>query len=886
MTTVTQTTPFAETYVTCSGIVQNGGPETGEISMTVTNGAIEWNLLDDEVVFCNWFVGQGLAPATPTGADDNTVTVYKWECPVGTTYGMDQDYYGAECATEHLNIPIALVDANGEHATTTQANGTQWNNVTIGPVGELQIIEEIPDGFGDPVVFCWSNDGDPVLVPSVNGFVIPQPDLLEERFDYYCNWYNLPGDGSTIVVTKWECPEGTAYDQDPEWYEANCTVLMEDIDFKLTHSEGVEYQTTGAEGMVEWGNVPIGPFSILEHIPPEYEEPVVICGFTAFQNGAILDGFPQRVDTPGGYFEAEFTIPATSYFCNWYNIPGGPGEITVIKYTCPEGYDLNAFRAEPMEDCTELTNGVNFTLIDDDPGTVDLQTMTGDSIDGAVYFGGLEPGPYTIIETVPADTWYVFVLDCYGQRMGELRPYPLEFGDTLDLHLSAGESIVCYWYNVPEWDPEFGRLTVYKLDCSTLTYVSDVDCEVYEGGKDFDLVFWNGSAWEHADTQTTDGFGKIMWFNLTPGEYWVDELGDDWCFMKSEQLSDDGNWLNVYDNQETVVVVYNCGGKDPGTPGKTPTKYPDTGVGPDQSGPLQELPAFAPLTGLLALLASRRNTRRPNFVGEVLRVLPPTRPFAASPRTGTQAGPCESRDSYGRTRVSSPTTRETPMTDTHSRRRFAAAALALPLGGTALIRSGIFAQGDQVVEPIDGTPTEGTPASLCLTATPDAATPVDGSDCFRGAVPAGLTIASIGVEAPVEILETVGGVMQQPSDENHVAWYKETARLGELGNILIAGHLNWWGVPEAVFFALGTLEEGAEVVLVDEDGDAYTYAVEWVRQESNLEPPSEEVLGMTDYEAVTLITCGGEWDNSISEYDERTVARARRVAASGTPEAA
>jgi LPXTG-site transpeptidase (sortase) family protein len=152
-------------------------------------------------------------------------------------------------------------------------------------------------------------------------------------------------------------------------------------------------------------------------------------------------------------------------------------------------------------------------------------------------------------------------------------------------------------------------------------------------------------------------------------------------------------------------------------------------------------------------------------------------------------------------------------------------------------------------------------------------------------VPVQLVIEAIGVEAPVEILETVGGVMQQPSDEAHVAWYKESARLGEVGNLWVAGHLNWWGHPEAVFFALGTLREGDTVVLHDEAEMAYTYEVEWVRQESNLEPPTEEVLGMTAYEAVTLMTCGGQWDSTISEYDERTVARAKRVAVEGTPEA-
>ncbi len=250
------------------------------------------------------------------------------------------------------------------------------------------------------------------------------------------------------------------------------------------------------------------------------------------------------------------------------------------------------------------------------------------------------------------------------------------------------------------------------------------------------------------------------------------------------------------------------------------------------------------------------------------------------------------------------------MTPTLSRRKLAA-LLTIPLGGTALIRSGILAQADQTIEPIDGTPAGGTPTSLCLPATPtgegngqgegegtgegsgqgdgqgdqDESTSAE-DECVRGPVPVNLQIPVIEVDAPVEILETVGGVMQQPSDEAHVAWYKETARLGERGNLLIAGHLNWWGFPEAVFFNLGTLQEGDKVMLFDEDENAFTYEIEWVRQESNLEPPSEEVLGMTAYEAVTLITCGGEWDNSISEYNERTVARAKRVPDEGTPEAA
>jgi len=411
----------------------------------------------------------------------------------------------------------------------------------------------------------------------------------------------------------------------------------------------------------------------------------------------------------------------------------------------------------------------------------------------------------------------VFVLDCYGQWQGQLRPYPLSLGDTLNVSVHAGESVTCYWYNVPH-TPK-GKITVYKYMCSTPTYVSDVDCEIYEGGATFDLVMWNGSNWVKVDTKTTNAGGMITWGGIDPGQYWLDEHDQDWCRMNSPQISDDGNWINVYDSKETVINVYNCGGK-PGKPGKTPTKYPNTGVPPQQGGPGS--PTSLPGAAVVVLLGLGLNRRK--LVG------------------------------------------------------------LLGLGGAGVLAREVVAQGTPpAIEPTGGTPSAGgTPASLCLVSTPTDATPEGGGDCFRGAVPATLRVEAIGVDAPVEILETVAGVMQQPSDEAHVAWYKETARLGETGNVLIAGHLNWWGVPEAVFYNLGMLKAGDDITLLDESATEFHFVVEWVRQESNLEAPAEDVLGMTNYQAVTLMTCGGQWDSSISEYNERTVARARIAAAQPT----
>lgn len=766
--------------------------------------------------------------------DGNSITVIKWDCPPGTMYGQDEDYYGAECDTQLTGVPFSVVDASGNRPDVSQSDGVTWDNVVIAQEGELQIIETIPDGYGDPVVYCWTDNTESELFPSMNGFVVPQ-NLGEEPWSFHCNWYNIPDGGmgpfvdgttitihkwvcdegyvpdgmdvaglaencdtpmadvyfymstdtdgegggpsddtgtaefgvpygqpiyvsedlpaghgqpvvrctilgpddelvsdlgvmtvgpgftvefapleegqyivcdwynvlaglsdliiikytcpdgydpyaegadpftdcvegpngvtfaadgpngyqtesatgdsipngvqfggleagdyvitetppdgithafvwsckptailtfmqptgplsegstfeytatgvhttcywfnvpghdNTVTIYKWICPEGTTWDHDQAWYEENCTMASDEIMFELYSQDGTS-ATYPSGGMIEWTGVPLGPIGIQEYLPDEYGAPMVFCSI----NGSDWEHYP----APTAYIANEdFGISGDqsgyTFVCHWYNIPGGPGEITVYKYTCPEGYDPYAWGADPATDCAEGPNGITFNA--EGPDGYSAQTDTGDSVQYAVYFGGLEPGGYTITEQVPDGIGLVFVWDCYGQTMGELRPTPLRVGDTLPIDVHAGESIVCHWYNVPE-DPD-GSLTVIKYECSTKTWVSAVDCEIYEGGQTFDLAWWNGDAWEITANGTTNSAGYYTWYDLEAGEYWLDERDREWCHLSSDWLSDDGNWLNVYEGEETVVKIYNCTG-EPGKPGKTPTKYPNTGVGP------------------------------------------------------------------------------------------------------------------------------------------------------------------------------------------------------------------------------------------------------------------------------------------------------------------
>ena len=180
-------------------------------------------------------------------------------------------------------------------------------------------------------------------------------------------------------------------------------------------------------------------------------------------------------------------------------------------------------------------------------------------------------------------------------------------------------------------------------------------------------------------------------------------------------------------------------------------------------------------------------------------------------------------------------------------------------------------------EGADGTPAATPDVPQCREdATPDASDPDEDPDCIRGEVPKHIKIEAIGVDADIEIQEIVAGEMQDPTGPTLVTWYKETTRLGERGNGVYAGHLNYWGVPEGVFFAIKQLQPGDEIVFTGENDEEFIYAVAWVENQPGQDDHDPAVLGLTEKESITLITCGGEWDTTIAEYNERTAVRAVR----------
>lgn len=155
---------------------------------------------------------------------------------------------------------------------------------------------------------------------------------------------------------------------------------------------------------------------------------------------------------------------------------------------------------------------------------------------------------------------------------------------------------------------------------------------------------------------------------------------------------------------------------------------------------------------------------------------------------------------------------------------------------------------------------------------------VSAQSTSRGPRPVAIFIPAAEVDAPIETTAIVSGAMQNPTGPFVVGWYRESSRLAEGGNIVMAGHLDYWGVPRAVFFHLGALKEGDPISVLGDDGNEYPYEIEWVRRINTADQGHDailEVIDVTEDERLTLITCGGDFDRETLEYTSRTVARAR-----------
>jgi sortase (surface protein transpeptidase) len=150
------------------------------------------------------------------------------------------------------------------------------------------------------------------------------------------------------------------------------------------------------------------------------------------------------------------------------------------------------------------------------------------------------------------------------------------------------------------------------------------------------------------------------------------------------------------------------------------------------------------------------------------------------------------------------------------------------------------------------------------------------------AAPIRLLVPSIKVDAPVEpVGMDAQGRMGTPSQSTNVAWYRLGTTPGDVGDAVLAGHLDWTSGP-AVFWLLGKVHKGDAITVVRADGTS----VQFVTDSSRTVPfdsPTDSFFTRDGPPALTLITCAGAWDRQRGTYLQRLVVHATLTASPAKP---
>jgi LPXTG-site transpeptidase (sortase) family protein len=91
----------------------------------------------------------------------------------------------------------------------------------------------------------------------------------------------------------------------------------------------------------------------------------------------------------------------------------------------------------------------------------------------------------------------------------------------------------------------------------------------------------------------------------------------------------------------------------------------------------------------------------------------------------------------------------------------------------------------------------------------------------------------------------------------------------------------------AIFWELNKLERNDEINVALQDGTSYTYKIVSMyvvtpRDDGNFDTSVgtvvsiQDLVGPTEKESITLITCGGTFNARTHEYDKRLIVRAER----------
>ncbi len=144
--------------------------------------------------------------------------------------------------------------------------------------------------------------------------------------------------------------------------------------------------------------------------------------------------------------------------------------------------------------------------------------------------------------------------------------------------------------------------------------------------------------------------------------------------------------------------------------------------------------------------------------------------------------------------------------------------------------------------------------------------------------PVSLRIPALGISAPFE--EPLGlqdnQEIEVPEAYDTVGYYQYGPTPGELGPAVVLGHVDSVDGP-AVFYSLGQLQTGDEILIERADGSTAVFAVTHLERHPQAGFPTELVYGNIDHAGLRLITCSGNFDDGAQRYSHNLIVFAELV---------
>lgn len=147
--------------------------------------------------------------------------------------------------------------------------------------------------------------------------------------------------------------------------------------------------------------------------------------------------------------------------------------------------------------------------------------------------------------------------------------------------------------------------------------------------------------------------------------------------------------------------------------------------------------------------------------------------------------------------------------------------------------------------------------------------------------PVRLVIRKLGVDTVIESLGILpDGTMEAPRSWNEAGWFSLGYRPGELGNAVIAGHLDS-DTGRALFWDLNKLQPADVVSIYHEDGSFVDFSVTAQQSYRADSAPLGAIFGPASRADLNLITCDGTFNREQKAYDSRLVVYTRELDSPG-----